>query len=337
MTLLNNSQSSRVRSSPWTDFGIVAALFAFLAFMFLTGRPGSLGELMQDNLKISFSFFISTQFLLAVPAIFLLEYLIPARPEQRGFSPSVIQDALYMMIHLPVIAAFLVFISGPIHDFMDANVSWLVVDSTRSWPTWLAALLGIMIADFGAWGAHVIKHKVPMFWRFHMIHHSQKRMNLFTANRTHPVDAIIESFMLLIPFFIFFPSLVEEAGSVFLLALLPGWYVRFQHANIRTNMGPLRYFIVTPQSHRVHHSTEPEHWNSNYANIFAWDRLFGTQHSDVTSYPPTGINDQHFPEPTSVSPKDIASSFVGQMMFPLDREAVARASSGSPYDEVRAT
>ncbi len=332
MASLQQPIPSRERTFNWSYVAIVAVLFAFLAFMYATGRPGGLGELIQDNLQISFSFFVSVQFFLAVPAIFVLEYLIPARPEQRGFSPSVIQDALYMMLHLPVIAGFLVFVSGPIHNFLNENASFLVVDSTRSWPTWLAALVGLMIADLGTWFAHMIKHKVPLFWRFHMIHHSQKRMNLFTANRTHPVDAIIESFILLLPFFFFFPSITEQAGSVFLLGLLPGWYVRFQHANIRTNMGPLRYIMVTPQSHRVHHSTEPEHWNSNYANIFAWDRLFGTQHHDVTSYPTTGINDPYFPEPESVNPADIASSFVGQMLFPLDAEAVSRASKGSPND-----
>lgn len=312
-------------------------MFAFLAYMFLTGRPGGLGDLIQGNLRDSFSFFVSIQFLFLVPFIFALEYVIPARPEQRGFSPSVVQDALYMMIHLPVIAGFLAYVSMPVNDFLSDNVGFLVVDSTRSWPLWVIALLGIMIADFGSWVAHIIKHKVPLFWRFHMVHHSQIRMNLFTANRTHPVDALIEAVILLLPFFFFFPSFIDETGNVFLLALLGGWYVRFQHANIRTNMGPLRYLFVTPQSHRVHHSTEPEHWNSNYANIFAWDRLFGTQHSDVTSYPPTGINDPYFPEPKGMSPKEFASGFVGQMLFPLDTEAVARASSGSPHDEAPVT
>ncbi len=314
------------------DSGIVTGLLGFLAFMVLTGRPGQLGELVQDNMRGSIAFFVSIQFLLAVPAIFALEYLIPARPEQRGVTPSVVYDALYMLIHLPVISAFMVFISGPINDFLAANASWAVVDSTRSWPLWLAALVGLMIADFGAWFAHLLKHKVDWFWRFHMIHHSQPRMSLFTANRTHPVDALIENFILLVPFFILFPSVTEKAGAVFLLGLLPGWHVRFQHANIRTNLGPLRWLLVTPQSHRIHHSTEPEHWNSNYANIFAWDRIFGTQHGDVTSYPPTGINDPYFPEPERFSLSDFASSFVGQMLFPFDREAVARASAGSPYD-----
>ena len=314
------------------DVGVVAALLGFLAFMFLTGRPGQLGELVQSNMRGSFSFFVSLQFLLFVPAIFVLEYLIPARPEQRGFSPSVLYDAFYMLIHLPVIAAFIVFISGPINDFLATNASWAVIDSTRSWPVLLSAVLGLMIADFGAWFAHLLKHKVSWFWRFHMIHHSQPRMSLFTANRTHPVDALIENFILVLPFFFFFPSIAEQAGAVFLLGLVAGWHVRLQHANLRTNLGPLRWLFVTPQSHRIHHSTEPEHWNSNYANIFAWDRLFGTQHPDDTSYPPTGINDPYFPEPSRFKVSEFASSFVGQMLFPFDQEAVARASTGSPHD-----
>ncbi len=337
MAAVSRTGTSRVRTSAWFDLAIVWAMLGFIAFMYFTGRPGGLGALIKDEVQISLSFLVSFQYLLLVPGIFLLEYLIPARREQRGFSPTVFQDALYMMLHLPVIVGLLVFISGPIHDALNDNVGWLVVDSTRSWPQWLAAIVGIAIADFAAWAAHVIKHKVPMFWRFHMIHHSQKRMNLFTANRTHPVDALIETFLLLVPFFIFFPSITEQAGSVALIAMLAGWYVRFQHANIGTNMGPLRYIMVTPQSHRIHHSTEPEHWNSNYANLFAWDRLFGTQHSDDTSYPTTGINDRHFPEPQSMSPRELSSTFIGQMLFPLDREAVARASQGSPHDELPAT
>ncbi|MGI9596012.1 MAG: sterol desaturase family protein, partial [Acidimicrobiales bacterium] len=296
-TASHHTSASARRPSGFADLAVVTAMMALLGSMYLTGRPGSLGRLMADSLDSSFSFFVSLQFIVLVPVIFLLEHRFPARPEQRGFSPSVIHDGLYMMIHLPAMAALTAFAASPISNFLDAHARWLVVDSTRSWPMPLMALLGWIIADFGAFVAHYAKHKVPLFWRFHMIHHSQARLNLFTANRTHPVDAIIDKLLLLVPFFIFFPSFVAEKQSVFLIALIFGWYVRFEHSNIRTNMGPLRYVLVSPQSHRVHHSTEPEHWNSNFATFFAWDRLFGLQHADVTSYPTTGINDPVFPEP----------------------------------------
>ena len=309
------------------DTATVLGLLAFLAYMFATGRPGQLGDLMQDEMRRSVGFFVSTQFLLFVPLIFLLEQVMPARLEQRGFGPSVAFDALYMLIHLPVIIAFLVYISGPINTFLNTHASFLVVDSTRSWPLWLATLVAILITDLGHWFSHLVKHKVGWIWRFHMVHHSQARLSLFTSNRTHPVDALVDHFMLLVPFFILVPSITERATSVLVLATVVSWATRFTHANIGTNLGPLRYILVTPQSHRIHHSTEPGHWNSNYGNIFAWDRLFGTQHADDTSYPPTGINDPHFPEPKRFGLREFASSFVGQMLFPLDGQAVRRAGA----------
>ncbi|MFV0524697.1 MAG: sterol desaturase family protein [Acidimicrobiales bacterium] len=104
------------------------------------------------------------------------------------------------------------------------------------------------------------------------------------------------------------------------------WWTRLQHANLRLNFGPLRYLLVTPQSHRIHHSVDPVHYNSNYASVFAWDRLFGTQHKDSASYPPTGIGDRHYPEATSYQPRDLLASLTGQLMYPFSRDRVAVAT-----------
>lgn len=309
----------------------MAVLTAAVTFMAITGQPGSLGQLLQDNLRADIGFFVSLQFLVLMPGIFLAEYFFPARKDQIGISPTVGFDALYMSLHLPIISAIGAWLSGPLAQWLDANASWLVVDTTRSWPLWLTAILGIAIGDLGVYVAHMIKHKVGFLWRFHMIHHGQARLNAFTSNRTHPLDALFDTFFLLVPLFIFFPSITADAGAVFIVGLGATWITRFQHANIRTNLGPLRYIFVTPQSHRVHHSARPDHWNSNYANIFAFDRLFGTQHADVTSYPPTGIGDDSFPEPQSWSPVEFARAFVGQMLYPFDKTAVGIATDASSY------
>ena len=327
----------RWRPSNTLSLAIVGVALAAITFMAMTGEPGVLGEAIEREFGLWLPFFVSLQFLVLMPGIFLAEWFLPARPEQRGISPSVGFDLLYFALHLPTILAVAAVLSGPISRFLEANASWLVIDSAADWPVWLVGLIGLAIADFGAWFSHVLKHKIPLFWRFHMIHHSQSRMSLFTANRTHPIDALIDVFVLLLPFFVFFPSFVAEAGNVFVLGMAKGWLERAQHANIGTNLGPLRWIFVTPQSHRIHHSTEPEHWNSNYATFFAWDRLFGFQHSDVTSYPTTGINDPYFPEPERWSAGEFAQSFVGQMLFPFDSAAVKRASVGSPNDRVEST
>lgn len=299
-----------------------------IGVMAATGEPGAIGEGLNREFGDWLPLFVSIQFLVLAPAIFLAEHLRPARPEQRGLSPHVGFDLLYFAVHLPAIVTVAALLTGPINDLLTERAGWLVLDIGRTWPAWLVGIIGLAIADFGAWFAHVLKHKVPLLWRFHMVHHSQPRMSLFTANRTHPVDAMAEVLILLVPFFILFPSFIEHKDNVVVLALAKNWLERLQHANIRTNLGPLRWIFVTPQSHRIHHSTEPEHWNSNYATFFAWDRLFGFQHPDVTSYPTTGINDPLFPEPDRWSPAAFARSFVGQMLFPFDRAAVRRASTG---------
>lgn len=78
-----------------------------------------------------------------------------------------------------------------------------------------------------------------------------------------------------------------------------GWWSRFTHGNIRTNLGPLRYVFLTPQAHRVHHRRAAAWHDCNYGAVLSvWDRLFRTQspHQDV--YPETGI-DEPFPIETS--------------------------------------
>ena len=319
---------------PALGAALVGLLLAAIAAMAITGQPGELGEGLSREFGKWLPFFVSIQFLVLMPLFFALEWFFPAVPEQRGLSPNVAFDALYMSIHLPTIVAVAAILSGPITRFLDEHAGALVLEGTDGWPLWLMGLIGLAISDFGAWFSHLLKHKIPVFWRFHMIHHSQPRMSLFTANRTHPVDALIDVFVLLLPFYFLFPSFAEHIPSVLVLGMSRGWLERFEHTNVRTNLGPLRWFFVTPQSHRIHHSTEPEHWNSNYATFFAWDRLFGTQHKDVTSYPTTGINDPYFPEPERWSLKEFGSSFVGQMLFPFDAAAVRRASVGSPNDRV---
>jgi sterol desaturase/sphingolipid hydroxylase (fatty acid hydroxylase superfamily) len=302
--------------------------------MAVTGQPGGLGRALNEQFGKGLPFFVSLQFLILAPAIFALEHLHPARREERGFRPTIVLDAFYMAIHLPAVAAVAAVLSQPITRFLEQNAAGLVIDSTRSWPTWLMALIGLALGDLGTWFVHGLKHKVPLFWRFHMIHHSQARMSFFTANRAHPIDALIDTFVLLLPFFFLFPSFTAQKDSVFILGVATAWVVRFEHANVRTNLGPLRWIIVSPQMHRIHHSTKPEHWNSNYSNIFNWDRVLGTLHPDSKSYPPTGINDPYFPEPPRVTVGDFAASYVGQMLFPFDAAAVKRASQGSPTDRL---
>jgi sterol desaturase/sphingolipid hydroxylase (fatty acid hydroxylase superfamily) len=143
-------------------------------------------------------------------------------------------------------------------------------------PFALALIAGVLALDLAAYAGHIVKHKLPIFWRFHQVHHSDKHLDVTTGFRFHPVEALI-SWVFLAPtiaaFGISLPAIVTFAGLYAVAALV-------QHANVRLPGWldrALRVLWVSPAFHRVHHSPHWEETNSNYAAIFSfWDRLFRT-------------------------------------------------------------
>ena len=305
---------------------VVLAILAFVAAAAAIEAPGYVGELIRRQVLSSFAFLTSIQLIVGLVAIFALERKYPAQPNVPLFSPAVAMDALYTFIVQPLTVVLLVLMSEPLSTFLADNAGWLVVDTTRNLPLPVALVAGLVITDFFVWLAHVLKHKIPLLWRFHVIHHSQTQINMFTSNRIHPVEHIQDLAIQTLPYFILFPSLTSNWKSFMLLNVAYAWQQRFQHSNIATNLGPLRYIIVTPQSHRIHHSLIEEHWNSNYGSVFTWDRLFGMQHDDVESYPITGLNDRDFPEPTTWSPRDFVRCLADQFTYSFKGDVIARVS-----------
>lgn len=148
--------------------------------------------------------------------------------------------------------------------------------NTVAVPFWVASLLSILILDFAIWLQHLITHKVPLFWRFHRVHHADRDFDVTTAVRFHPVE--IAASMLLkigVIYLIGAPALAVLAFEI----LLNGTAL-FNHANLRLPRwldGLLRLVIVTPDMHRVHHSALRHEHDSNYGFALSiWDRIFRT-------------------------------------------------------------
>lgn len=137
------------------------------------------------------------------------------------------------------------------------------------------------------------------------------------------VEYVIRHTWLVIPFLI----LQVNTPTIVLWAIFSRWYSHIYHGNIRTNLGPLRYVLVTPQSHRVHHSIQPLHRDTNFGSIFSfWDRLFGTQYRGYDEYPETGIDDEAFPHETRTRLATLVGPLI-QMAYPfreLQRRWAAR-------------
>lgn len=142
---------------------------------------------------------------------------------------------------------------------------------------WLYTLIGLLLMDFiGAYLVHLVEHKVPFLWRFHLIHHSDTWIDTTTANRHHPGESVIR--------FVFTTLGVLLIGTpiwmIFLYQTLSVVATQFNHANIAIPKKLdvfLSYFIVSPDMHKVHHHYVLPYTDSNYGNIFSvWDRIFGT-------------------------------------------------------------
>lgn len=236
---------------------VVLGVLLFIAVAAFTEAPGAVGELIRRQVLNSFALLTSIQLIAGMIAIFTLERFFPAQPNVPLFSPPVAMDAIYTFVVQPLTVVVLTLMATPLSSFLSENLSFLVVDTTRDLPWPVALVAGLVITDFFVWLAHVLKHKIPLLWRFHIIHHAQHQMNMFSSSRIHPLEHIQDLLIQVLPYFILFPSLTENWKAFFLLSILYAWQQRFQHSNIRTNLGPLRYLIVTPQSHRVHHSLVP--------------------------------------------------------------------------------
>ncbi len=145
-----------------------------------------------------------------------------------------------------------------------------------AWPLWVEVLLAILVLDFAIWGQHLITHKVPLFWRFHRMHHADRDMDVTTALRFHPVE-ILASMGLKIGLVY---ALGPQAVAVVLFEVILNGTALFNHSNLRLPRWldcALRWVLVTPDMHRVHHSVQRAEHDSNYGFALSiWDRIFRT-------------------------------------------------------------
>lgn len=233
-------------------------------------------------------FFYSTTF-----AILLLEWRFPLKPGQKPLRIGLLQDLVWLVLQTifetTLIAAWFLMQKS----FYDRHLSFLTITAVHALPGPVRFMTGLLAADFLDWLHHWVRHKVPWFWHFHAVHHSQRDMNLFTDLRYHAFEYLIARTINTIPLLM----LQVNIYGFLTFALINKAYTRLYHAGIRSNFGPLRHILVTPQSHRIHHSIEPRDRDRNFGVIFSfWDRLFGTRSPIVDEYPETGVRDEGFPE-----------------------------------------
>lgn len=206
--------------------------------------------------------------------LFLLESKIQLRKRvQKRWKRIVIN----FVVSLPAFALLrIVFIPAMVWLAMQ-NKQWhFGLEYLFPAPEWLKGAIAFILLDYSNYTWHILLHKLPVLWRFHLVHHTDLDLDITTAFRFHFGELIASvlfrgAAILLIgvsPLMVLIYEIVFESAT------------QFHHSNIKLPFRfekVLNYLIVTPRMHGIHHSMEKKETDSNYSIIFSfWDRIHRT-------------------------------------------------------------
>jgi sterol desaturase/sphingolipid hydroxylase (fatty acid hydroxylase superfamily) len=179
----------------------------------------------------------------------------------------IVVDSVVVRLVFPVLA---VGMAG-----LAANQGWGLFNQPHA-PFWLAFIASLLLLDLAIYAQHVVFHRVPWLWRLHRMHHTDLDFDVTTALRFHPLEIVLSMLIKLAAVV----ALGAPAVAVMLFEVILNATAMFNHGNVRLPLWldrRLRWVLVTPDMHRVHHSVRVEETDSNFGfNLPWWDRLFGT-------------------------------------------------------------
>lgn len=141
-------------------------------------------------------------------------------------------------------------------------------------------IVSVVVLDLVIYFQHLSFHELPLLWRFHRVHHSDRDCDVSTGLRFHPLEILLSIFVKMLAVF----TLGAPVLAVIIFESILNFMSMFTHANVhfpRLLDKSLRLFIVTPNMHRIHHSALENETNSNFGFFIPWwDKIFGTYISE---------------------------------------------------------
>jgi sterol desaturase/sphingolipid hydroxylase (fatty acid hydroxylase superfamily) len=216
--------------------------------------------------------FTTMAVLLALMAVIsALEVLIPLgeRRLRRRLLPNLVLTATTFAMGLFFGAMIIVTLAWLQRAGMGV-LNWYPIDG------FWAIAVGVVVLDFSTYACHVMLHKVPGWWRYHRVHHSDLAVDVTTAFRQHPGESVIR--------YVFLAATACAIGAspvaFGIYRTLSALTALGEHANVRVPAwldDVLSPVTTWPSFHKVHHSRAAHETDTNYGNIFSfWDRLFFT-------------------------------------------------------------
>lgn len=248
----------------WVVVG-ATVVFAAVGWRALAGAPGGPWHAM-----------VSQGVVLVGPAVLAL--VVVALAAERRW-PAVTrpvgaaghrQDAAYLGLYVSVAVPAVALIGSGAATVLQRLDGGFTLHPFTGLPRWALVVVVLVLIDLANWTSHLSNHRVGPFWRFHALHHSQEEMSILTSFRAHPF--VHTSFQLTAV-----PLVVLGTGGAVPASVLVGYIVlsTLPHANVNWSFGPLRYVLVSPAYHRLHHDREDRRGVNLGTVLVVWDVLAG--------------------------------------------------------------
>jgi sterol desaturase/sphingolipid hydroxylase (fatty acid hydroxylase superfamily) len=249
----------------------------------------------MDVNQIRFAIFLGVFLLMLVLERFIRRHpLVDSKPRRLGINLGI--------TGLDILLARLVFGAAAVGVAQFTQERGWGVLNYWELPSGVELAITVVFLDFMIYVQHVVVHMIPFFWRFHIVHHSDLDLDVSSGLRFHPIE-ILGSLLFKIGIIL---ALGPTPFAVLVFEAILNGMAMFSHSNITLPLGldkALRYVLVTPDMHRIHHSIETNETNSNYGfNLSIWDRLLGTYiHNAKKPQPEIIIGVNSFRKPEEVS------------------------------------
>lgn len=201
-------------------------------------------------------------------------------PQRQTYTPKTTRWIINLAMSVTnTMMLRILFVSGAIGAAIVGEEEGWGFLNTITWPGWVEVTVAILMLDLVVYGQHVLFHKVPFLWRVHRVHHSDVECDVTTGVRFHPIEIIISMFIKIVAI----TELGASPSAVLIFEVLLNATAMFNHSNVRIPSRVdrlLRWVVVTPDMHRVHHSVIAQETDRNFGfNVPWWDRLFTTYQS----------------------------------------------------------
>lgn len=212
-------------------------------------------------------------------AVMAMEHRAPLRRATQREPRRAIRNLILGLLSMAVVGA----VEAPLVERLAETVErrrWGLVQRIGA-PAWLRDALAVLGMDYTMYLWHVLTHKAPFLWRFHLVHHVDLDLDSTTAMRFHAADMLIS-----IPWRLAQVAVLGTSRRA--LSVWQSFFfasVVFHHSNIRLPLAlerSLATVLTTPRMHGIHHSTVHDQTDSNWSSgLSIWDRLHGTFRLDV--------------------------------------------------------